>query len=390
MLLGREALLDLEESRLAPYAQKAKASRGRAYPEAESPYRTPYQRDRDRILHTTAFRRLAYKTQVFTLFLEDPPAGDYFRTRLTHTLEVAQVARTLARALGLNEDLTEAIALAHDLGHPPFGHTGEAVLDGLLEEDGGFEHNAQAFRILTQLERRYPAFPGLNLSYEVLEGIATHESKGAEKAQGELRRLFPGAEPGQGTLEAQVVDLSDAIAYAAHDLDDGLRSGLLKPGSLLDLPFLKEVAQDLGLDLPRLDELGRRRLIREILGRLIVDALEATHPRVAGLKDPEAVRLAPGPLAGLSPGMARAHRELKAFLRENLYHHPRVERVRKRAEGVLARLFQAYLDRPSLLPQEVQARAQEEGLPRAVADYLAGMTDRFALRAYRRLGKGTG
>ena len=233
MLYSRERLLDLEAERLAPYAQKARDTRGRKYPEPESPYRTPFQKDRDRILHTTAFRRLEYKTQVFPNW-----AGDYYRTRLTHTLEVVQVARSIARALGLNEDLTEAIALSHDLGHPPFGHTGEKVLNELMRDHGGFEHNAQALRILTQLEVRYPSFKGLNLTHEVLEGIATHEAA-----------YTPGFKPeyeGKGTLEAQVVDLSDAIAYAAHDLDDGLRSGLLRPQELTEVPFLAELAREAG------------------------------------------------------------------------------------------------------------------------------------------------
>ena len=229
MRFSREALLELEASRLAPYAQKARDTRGRAHPEPESLYRTPYQKDRDRILHTTAFRRLEYKTQVLPGW-----AGDYYRTRLTHTLEVAQVSRSIARALGLNEDLTEAIALSHDLGHPPFGHTGEHVLNALMQDHGGFEHNAQALRILTHLEVRYPGFRGLNLTYEVLEGIATHEAA-----------YSPGFKPlyeGQGTLEAQVVDLSDAIAYAAHDLDDGLRAGLLHPEELKEVELLQALA----------------------------------------------------------------------------------------------------------------------------------------------------
>jgi hypothetical protein len=236
MLFDRERLIALEEGRLAPYAQKARDTRGRAHPEPESRYRTPYQKDRDRILHTTAFRRLEYKTQVFPNW-----AGDYYRTRLTHTLEVVQVARSIARALGLNEDLTEAIALSHDLGHPPFGHTGEKVLDELMREEGGFEHNAQALRILTHLEERYPGFRGLNLTYEVLEGIATHETAYAP--------TFKPLYEGQGTLEAQVVDLSDAIAYAAHDLDDGLRSGLLRPEDLGEVPLLKALALEEGLSL---------------------------------------------------------------------------------------------------------------------------------------------
>ncbi|WCM40190.1 deoxyguanosinetriphosphate triphosphohydrolase [Thermus antranikianii] len=374
MLYSRERLLDLEAERLAPYAQKARDTRGRKHPEPESPYRTPFQKDRDRILHTTAFRRLEYKTQVFPNW-----AGDYYRTRLTHTLEVVQVARSIARALGLNEDLTEAIALSHDLGHPPFGHTGEKVLNELMRDHGGFEHNAQALRILTQLEVRYPGFKGLNLTHEVLEGIATHEAAYA-----------PGFKPeyeGKGTLEAQVVDLSDAIAYAAHDLDDGLRSGLLRPQELTEVPFLAELAREEGLDLTELTELSRRILVRQLLGFFITAAIEATHQRVegAGVRSPEEVRRHPERLAALTPEAERAHRELKAFLMERFYRHPEVLRERRKAEIVLENLFRTYTRYPELLPKEVQARIPEEGLERAVCDYIAGMTDRYALEAYRKL-----
>ncbi|GAA6750365.1 deoxyguanosinetriphosphate triphosphohydrolase [Thermus antranikianii] len=374
MLYSRERLLDLEAERLAPYAQKARDTRGRKHPEPESPYRTPFQKDRDRILHTTAFRRLEYKTQVFPNW-----AGDYYRTRLTHTLEVVQVARSIARALGLNEDLTEAIALSHDLGHPPFGHTGEKVLNELMRNHGGFEHNAQALRILTQLEVRYPGFKGLNLTHEVLEGIATHEAAYA-----------PGFKPeyeGKGTLEAQVVDLSDAIAYAAHDLDDGLRSGLLRPQELTEVPFLAELAREEGLDLSELTELSRRILVRQLLGFFITASIEATHQRVegAGVRSPEEVRRHPERLAALTPEAERAHRELKAFLMERFYRHPEVLRERRKAEIVLENLFRTYTRYPELLPKEVQARIPEEGLERAVCDYIAGMTDRYALEAYRKL-----
>lgn len=374
MLYPRERLLELEAERLAPYAQKGKDTRGRQHPEGESRFRTPYQKDRDRILHTTAFRRLEYKTQVFPNW-----AGDYYRTRLTHTLEVAQVSRSIARALGLNEDLTEAIALSHDLGHPPFGHTGEMVLHELMRDHGGFEHNAQALRILTRLEVRYPGFRGLNLTYEVLEGIATHEAAYSTGFRPEY--------PGQGTLEAQVVDLSDAIAYAAHDLDDGLRSGLLRPEELLEVAFLKDLAQEEGLDLLRLSELARRVLVRQLLGYLITAAIGATHARVeaAGVASAEAVRRHPERLAALTEEAEAAHRELKAFLMERLYRHPEVLRERRKAETVLEGLFAAYTRYPELLPKEVQARIPEEGLFRAVCDYIAGMTDRYALEAYRQL-----
>jgi len=371
---SRERLLDLEAERLAPYAQKARDTRGRKHPEPESPYRTPFQKDRDRILHTTAFRRLEYKTQVFPNW-----AGDYYRTRLTHTLEVVQVARSIARALGLNEDLTEAIALSHDLGHPPFGHTGEKVLNELMRDHGGFEHNAHALRILTELEVRYPSFKGLNLTHEVLEGIATHEAA-----------YTPGFKPeyeGKGTLEAQVVDLSDAIAYAAHDLDDGLRSGLLRPQELTEVPFLAELAREEGLDLSELTELSRRILVRQLLGFFITASIEATHQRVegAGVRSPEEVRRHPERLAALTPEAERAHRELKAFLMERFYRHPEVLRERRKAEIVLENLFRTYTRYPELLPKEVQARIPEEGLERAVCDYIAGMTDRYALEAYRKL-----
>ncbi|GGM98099.1 deoxyguanosinetriphosphate triphosphohydrolase-like protein [Thermus composti] len=374
MLFPRERLLELEARRLAPYAQKAQDTRGRKHPEPESPYRTPYQKDRDRILHTTAFRRLEYKTQVLPGW-----AGDYYRTRLTHTLEVAQVSRSIARALGLNEDLTEAIALSHDLGHPPFGHTGEKALHELMRAHGGFEHNAQALRILTHLEVRYPGFRGLNLTYEVLEGIATHEAAYAPS--------FKPDYPGQGTLEAQVVDLSDAIAYAAHDLDDGLRAGLLRPEELHEVPLLKALALEEGLDLLRLPELDRRVLVRQLLGYFIAAAIEATHARVeeAGVQSAEAVRNHPSRLAALTQEAEKALRELKGFLQERFYRHPEVLRERLRAEAVLVGLFTAYTRHPEILPKEVQGRIEEEGLERAVCDYIAGMTDRFALEAYRRL-----
>ncbi|TFU26804.1 deoxyguanosinetriphosphate triphosphohydrolase [Thermus tengchongensis] len=374
MLFPRERLLELEAERLAPYAQKAKDTRGREHLEPESAYRTPYQKDRDRILHTTAFRRLEYKTQVFPNW-----AGDYYRTRLTHTLEVVQVARSISRALGLNEDLTEAIALSHDLGHPPFGHTGEKILDDLMRDHGGFEHNAQALRILTQLEERYPGFKGLNLTYEVREGIATHEAAYAPGFKPEY--------PGRGTLEAQVVDLSDAIAYAAHDLDDGLRSGLLQPKELSEVTFLQDLAREEGLDLLRFSELSRRILVRQVLGFLITAAIEATHQRVeaAGVESAEGVRQHPERLAALTPEAEKAHRELKAFLLERLYRHPEVLRERRKAEAVLEGLFSAYTRYPEILPREVQARIPEEGLERAVCDYIAGMTDRYALEAYRKL-----
>ncbi len=374
MLYTRDRLLALEDETLAPYAMRASQTRGREHPEEESAYRTPYQKDRDRVIHTTAFRRLEYKTQVFVNY-----EGDYYRTRLTHTLEVAQVARSLARALGLNEDLAETVALAHDLGHPPFGHAGERVLAELMADHGGFDHNAQSLRIVTHLEKRYPGFRGLNLTYEVREGIAKHETAYdvPDSAFGE----------GRPTLEAQIVNLADEIAYNAHDLDDGLRSGLLGPADLLEVPLLREVAAEAGIELPSLEEFSRRVLIRELLGALITDVIHATHARLEQnrIQSVEDVRRFPAPLAAYSEEMAGKVAELRNFLYRNLYRHWRILRQVGKARHVLERLFTAYIRMPEMLPPTVQEAAEAEGLYRAVCDYVAGMTDRFALDEYARL-----
>ncbi len=374
MRYTRERLLELEDRALAPYATRASRTRGRAHPEEESAYRTPFQKDRDRVIHTTAFRRLEYKTQVFVNY-----EGDYYRTRLTHTLEVAQVARSLARALGLNEDLAETVALAHDLGHPPFGHAGERVLAELMTNHGGFDHNAQSLRIVTHLEQRYPGFRGLNLTYEVREGIAKHETA----------YDVPDAGFGEGrpTLEAQIVNLADEIAYNAHDLDDGLRSGLLVPGQLGEVELLSEVADASGIALSRLGEFERRVLIRELLGAMITDVIQATDANLArhGIESLEDVRRFPAPLATYSPAMAGRVQALRGFLYQNLYRHYRIVRQVGKARHVLERLFAAYVGMPEMLPPTVQRAADEEGLYRAVCDYVAGMTDRFALEEYARL-----
>ncbi len=374
MLYTRERLLAIEDETLAPYAMRASRSRGRAHPEEESAFRTPFQKDRDRVVHTTAFRRLEYKTQVFVNY-----EGDYYRTRLTHTLEVAQVARSLARALGLNEDLAETVALAHDLGHPPFGHAGERVLAELMADHGGFDHNAQSLRIVTHLEKRYPGFRGLNLTYEVREGIAKHETA----------YDVPDAGFGEGrpTLEAQIVNLADEIAYNAHDLDDGLRSGLLVPAQLSEVPLLVEVAEEAGIALFQLGEFDRRVLIRELLGKMITDAIQATQANLErhGIDSLEAVRRFPAPLATYSGAMADKVKQLRRFLFENLYRHYRIVRQVGKARHVLERLFAAYVGMPEMLPPTVQRAAEEEGLYRAVCDYVAGMTDRFALEEYARL-----
>ena len=375
MLYERSLLEDRERRTLAPYASLAADSRGRLHPEGESRYRTAFQKDRDRVIHTSAFRRLEYKTQVFV-----NTQGDYYRTRLTHTLEVAQVGKSIARALGLNEDLTETIALAHDLGHPPFGHAGERTLDRLAHAIGGFDHNQQTLRIVTELERRYPGFPGLNLSWETLEGIMKHETE----------YDLPDAswEPDQQpSLEAQVVNVADELAYNAHDLDDGLRSGHLSPRDIRQVGIVRQLMDRLDIDPLAFANTQRYRLIRELLGDVIVDAAEHTDARLreAGVEDVAGVRTAPGKLVGNSPDMAAQLAELKQFLFERFYFHYRQIRMTHKADAILERMYSAYLDLPDMLPFQVQAQADELGLQRAVTDYIAGMTDRYAAEEYRRL-----
>ncbi len=376
MRYTREKLMQLEDAALAPYAMRSADTRGRAFSEPESAYRTPFQKDRDRVLHTTAFRRLEYKTQVFVNY-----EGDYYRTRLTHTLEVAQVARSLARALGLNEDLAEVVALAHDLGHPPFGHAGEEVLAELMKDHGGFDHNRQSLRIVTWLERRYPGFRGLNLTWEVREGIVKHETvydvPSAEEYHPEL----------QPTLEAQIVNLADEIAYNAHDLDDGLRSGLLPPAALARVEILQGLGDELGISLDRLDEFDRRVFIRELLGWMITDVISASDEQLQkeNISSLEAVRAFPAKLVRYSPQAERQVASLRNFLFENLYRHFHIVRQVAKARNVLERLFSAYSAMPEMLPPGVQQAADEEGLHRAICDYMAGMTDRYALDEYARI-----
>jgi len=377
MFVLREEYEEREARFLAPYGFKSRESRGRAVPEDEHPYRTAFQRDRDRILHTTAFRRLEYKTQVFVIY-----EGDYYRTRLTHTLEVAQIGRTLARALGANEDLVEAICLAHDLGHPPFGHAGEAMLNALMAGHGGFDHNRQSLRIVDFLEQRFPDFRGLNLTWEVREGIVKHETEYdvADAA---------GFEPEKrGTLEAQLANPADEIAYNAHDLDDGLRSGLITPRDLEGIAWWERLKESIGWAGDHFTDLIRHRLIRRFIGLLVTDLLTETHRRLEmwGPDSPEAVRSLPENVVAFSPEVHRMNRELKTFLLERFYRHPRVIRMQKKAERVVAELFQAYVAEPAQLPLEVQARLEEgEDLYRVVCDYIAGMTDRFALQEYAKM-----
>jgi dGTPase len=372
---------------LAPFATDPAASRGRRFPESSSATRDAFQRDRDRIVHASAFRRLRDKTQVFVR-----PDGDHFRVRLTHSLEVAQIARTIARALGLNEDLTEACALAHDLGHPPFGHSGEDALQVALAPFGGFDHNAHTLRIVTQLEVRYPAFDGLNLSWETLEGLAKHNGPvaAAPWALAEADAGFPldlATWPG---LEAQVAAVADDIAYDNHDLDDGLRAGLFDLAEVVAaVPFVAAAWAAVGQRWPEISE--RRRLIPELIrdqiGTMVADLLAESRRRLAGVGSVAEVRAAGRPLIGFSPAMAAEAAVLKAFLRARMYTHPDVARHRDPAATIVTGLFTALSADPAGLPNRWRARlpTTEPDRARHIADFIAGMTDRYALRTYEAL-----
>jgi dGTPase len=365
-----------ERARLAPYAQRSADTRGRLHAEPEHAYRTVFARDRDRVVHSRAFRRLEYKTQVFV-----PHEGDHYRNRLTHTLEGAQIARTLARALRLNEDLAEAIALAHDLGHPPFGHAGERVLDELLEGAGGFDHNRQTLRIVDWLEDRYPGFRGLNLSAETREGILKHGAHWLHPVPLPER----GAQP---SLEAQLADLSDEIAYLNHDHDDGLRSGLLSPALLGDVPIWSAARSEAAQRLGQVSEaVLHAQTIVALINQLVTDVIEESARRLAasGCRSADEVRANGEPLIQPRPALAAAQAELKRFLYERLYHHPRVIESMRQAEGTLGALYRAYRRDATLLPPQVSARFATEGEARAIADYIAGMTDRFALAEHARV-----
>ncbi len=378
---------------LAPYAARPETSLGRKYTESSPPaYRTEYQRDRDRLIHCNAFRRLEYKTQVFV-----NSEGDLFRTRLTHTLEVMQFSRTIARALRLNEDLTEAIALGHDLGHPPFGHAGQDILNHCLKNYGGFEHNLQSLRIIDELEEKYPQFRGLNLTYETREGILKHCSAKPAKLLGPLgNRFLNETQPTPPGLEAQLVDLVDEIAYVTHDIDDGLRAKLITIRQLREYKLFNE---HYSIVLKQWPSLSQRRVIYETIRNMINeqitnvidtsrDQLEAVQP-----KNIEEVRHQEGFLITFSALLYEKHLELKQFLQTQLYQNYRVRRMAFRAHQILRRLFEAFSNDPYLLPLEVQMEVQrlqaqlgsEVGRARAVVDYLAGMTDRYAILEYERL-----
>ncbi len=375
LVRDREAFEREEAERLAPFAVKSAESRGRLHPESEHPYRTCFQRDRDRIVHSRAFRRLEYKTQVF-LYHE----GDHYRNRLTHTLEGGQISRTIARALRLNEELAEAVVLAHDLGHTPFGHAGERVLDELMREEGGFDHNRQSLRVVDLLEDHYPGFRGLNLSYETREGILKHGCHWEHPVPVPEATAQPG-------LEAQVADVADEIAYTNHDLDDGLRSELLALEQLEEVTLWREVRAEVAA---RMGEVAprvlRAQVIVALINRLVTDLVESTPQRVAsaGVEAVDDVRATSQRLISFSAEIEKGKRELKCFLDRELYHHPHVLRVSERAAGILGDLFHTYREDASRLPEHVRTRLPVDGEARAIADYVAGMTDRFAIEEHRR------
>ncbi|HYL32267.1 MAG TPA: deoxyguanosinetriphosphate triphosphohydrolase [Stellaceae bacterium] len=374
---------------LAPYASSPERSRGRLHREPESPSRTPFQRDRDRIIHSAAFRRLQYKTQVFVYH-----EGDHYRTRLTHSLEVAQIARSLARALGLNEDLAEALALAHDLGHTPFGHAGEEALDAAMKDYGGFSHNDQTLRVLTSLERRYADFDGLNLTWETLEGTVKHngpvkpplsETIAAYNAQHDLElATWPSA-------EAQVAALSDDIAYDNHDIDDGFRAGLFTLDDLRDVPLIGDALADVRKSNRAIeDSRAIHEAVRRLIDRMVTDVVAETKRRIAqsSIGSADAVRQSRAALVAFSDTMREHEKGLRAFLFERMYRHYRVNRMSSKARRVVADLFRIFNHEPELLPSEWRdeaAKHDAKGRARVIADYIAGMTDRFALDEHRRL-----
>jgi dGTPase len=374
----RAELEQIERQTLAPYAQFSGATRGRKYPEAPPEWRTHYQRDRDRIIHSRAFRRLEYKTQVFL-----NGSGDHLRTRLTHTMEVAGIARNIARALKLNEDLTEAIALAHDLGHSPFGHKGETVLDALMRRHGGFEHNRHSLRIVEELEQKYPTFPGLNLSWEVREGLVKHYTAATHPSQ----RIHFAAK--NSSLEAQVANLADEITYYSHDLDDGLDSGLLTEKELSKNVALwngvaRLVKKQHGV-LP--DECRRYFTIRTIIDMQVRDVVETSEAllKKAGVQSADDVRLCPKTLVQYSAGRRKLNLQLRRYLYKNLYYNPVVNEPHIRAKQILRDLFGFHLKHPAEIGDHARQRVRQLGLHRTVCDYLAGMTDRYALQEHARI-----
>ena len=377
MRYNRQNLEANEEATLAPYALKSSASRGRVHSEKESSSRTAFERDRDRIIHTTAFRRLEYKTQVFVFY-----EGDHYRTRLTHTLEVAQLGRSLARGLGGNQELTEAICLAHDLGHPPFGHAGESALNDLMKEYGGFNHNTQSYRIVTELEKRYPNFFGLNLTYETRSGMIKHETS-YDKSDAS------GYEPEKrASLEAQISNLADEIAYNAHDLDDGLRAGMFQPESLNELEIWLELKDAVGWqDGSDLSLVHRHEIIRELIGQSVMNVLMFTDQNLTKhqIDSPEKLQLCDQNVVGYSPDFEQKIAELKKFLLERMYRSYRLMRMQQKAERFISQIWDAYMKEPGMLPNRTQQKLAHAPKHRIVTDYIAGMTDRYALDEWQKL-----
>ena len=375
-LVDRKALEEREDQFLAPYGMRSARSRGRRHLEPDDPNRTCYQRDRDRVIHSSSFRRLEYKTQVFVNH-----EGDNYRTRLTHSLEGAQIGRSVARSLALNEDLTECLVLGHDLGHTPFGHSGEKVMAELMADHGGFEHNRQTLRILEVLEERYPKFPGLNLTWEIREGIIKHQADSDGRAPAEYAA---GEAP---TLEAQLVDFVDEIAYNNHDIDDGLSSGMITVEKIRAVELFRDSYEEVRAEGIRGERLMRHQTVRRIISRCTKDLVETTLKTVrdANVASVEDVRRAGRRLVGYSPEMARRVKELKEFLFTNLYRHYRVVRMGDKAGRVLRDLFLSYVGEPLQLPPHYQERIPRDGVHRVVCDYIAGMTDRFAVDEHRKL-----
>ncbi|MBI1909553.1 MAG: deoxyguanosinetriphosphate triphosphohydrolase [Deltaproteobacteria bacterium] len=377
-MITRQEYEKREQENLAPYAMKSSETVGREFSEEEHLYRTAFQRDRDRVIHSNAFRRLEYKTQVFVYH-----EGDHYRTRLTHSLEGAQIARTLARILRLNEDLAEAIILAHDLGHTPFGHSGEEVMNRLMKDHGGYEHNRQSLRIVTTLEDRYPNFPGLNLTYEVREGLAKHKS---EYDTPEIKNLHKKGNP---TLEAQIVNLADEIAYCNHDLDDGLRSRLITLQQLKEVELWQghydKISPSIKSSAP--EKVILRQTVRSIIDTYVTDLARETEKNLTLLKikSIDEVRATSEKIVCLSETLDGKNKQLKRFLYTNMYKHPHVQRMAEQAERVIESLFNSYLNNPKNLPLEVQQKFKMEIPEKVICDYIAGMTDRFALNEHQRL-----
>jgi dGTPase len=377
-MLDRKEFERQEAERLASYAVRSGESRGRKFPEPEDPFRSVFQRDRDRVIHSAAFRRLEYKTQVFVNH-----EGDHYRTRLTHTIEVSQIARSICRALRLNEDLTEAIVLAHDVGHTPFGHSGERMMDELMKGEGGFEHNLQSLRVVDILEKRYADFDGLNLTFEVREGICKHSSQYDDPPSVPEFR-----DPGYPTLEAQVADIADEIAYSSHDVDDGIRSGMLTPNALGSIELWSEAVSSIRGKYHAIDEdILRYRSISFMISSLVRNLIRNSQLLLEryGVLTPDQGRTTREKCIAFDGEMRDKNKELKSFLLKEMYGNYRVIRMEQKARRVIGELFHSYCERPEQLPPHIFARLGNDGVRRVVCDYIAGMTDRYAMEEYQKL-----